>query len=124
MFRLTSLPEAQRFRATAAWSARSSNRINKHQFDEFNPPRSEVIQPLTEEIAWFADSGNIVAGTVLLDKTDKDWSYVVLGRDERGDFRCIDMKVSLPIQADAERELQGKMQEYERSGQTVFPRGD
>jgi hypothetical protein len=100
------------------------NRINKSQFDEFNPPRSETIQQLTEERAWFADSSNNVAGTVLLDKTDEDWSYVVLGRDERGDFRCIDMKVSLPIQADAERELQGRMQEYERSGQTVFPQGD
>lgn len=99
-------------------------KIQKSQFDLFNPGRTAMIQMLTEERAWFADAKRNVLGTVLLDKIDNDWSYVVLGRDEQSDFRSIDMNANFATQADAESELLEKMRQYEESGRAVFAQGD
>jgi hypothetical protein len=73
------------------------------------------------EKEWWADPEELVLGVLLLDTTDSDWSWVVLGRDEIGSFRAIDLAVSLPNAEEARRQLQTKLLEYVGSKQSIFP---
>ena len=102
----------------------SITRISKLKFDKFNPQRTAEVQLVTEERDWFSAPGGNVIGAVLMDKIDSDWSYVVLGHDERGKYRCIDLGVSHSTQEEAESELRTKMLGYAESGQIEFPQGD
>ena len=99
-------------------------RVAKTEFDKCNPARHPIMAKLTTEESWFKDDSGYVIGTVLLDKTDNDWSWVALGRDERGSFRAVEMNASLIDQDTAEKALLAKMTELESSGAKVFPQGD
>jgi len=85
------------------------------------PARKSLASMLTEERAWYADSNRIIAGAVLFDITDKDWSYVVLGPDRQGSFRWIAGDTSFETQGEAASQLRQKMDEIVASGETVFP---
>jgi hypothetical protein len=98
--------------------------LSKAQFDAFNPARGPMIGAIATEKAWFADDAGNVIGTVLLDRTDNDWNYVILGRDERGAFRWIQGDSSFETRDRAEQKLIEAMAKIEESGETVFPQGD
>jgi HJR/Mrr/RecB family endonuclease len=57
------------------------------------------------ERAWFRSTELDLAGTVILDPFDKDWSYVLVAKDEDGTYRYIEGEVSLPSQHDAKEKL-------------------
>ncbi len=99
-------------------------RITKVEFDRFDPARNPMMVKLATEMSWFSDTAGNVIGTVMLDKTDGDWNWVALGRDERGAFRAVEVQASLANQPTAEKELVSKMTELEHSGATIFPQGD
>lgn len=58
-----------------------------------------------------------------MDKIDRDWSYVVLGRDELARFSAIDQDVSLPTADKAREALHTKMLQYNMAGKKVSPKG-
>ena len=66
----------------------------------------------------------IVAGVVGEDTTDKDWSWVLLMRDEHKEFRAIEVGVSLPSEEKAEEILRSKMHSILKSGKEFEPQGD
>lgn len=47
-----------------------------------------------EEISWWADGKEFVLGTVLRDRQDGDYLYIVLGRDEDRRFRAIEGEIN------------------------------
>jgi hypothetical protein len=49
---------------------------------------------LATERAWFKHAAML--GTVLLDNIDHDWSFVALGKDQRGQYRGFDLGTSYP----------------------------
>jgi hypothetical protein len=102
------------------------NRLNKYQFERFPAQRTPHVSMglIAKEVAWFVDSASTVLGVILLDNADKDWNYVVLGRDEHGDFRWIDGNSSFDSLEKPEAELKTKMQPFVDSGEKVFPQGD
>lgn len=79
---------------------------------------------MTREVEWWSDLDEHVLGAVLLDTTDQDWSWIVLGRDERGLFRAIDLQVSIPTRRRASVQLRVRLQQYSQSGDTEFPQYD
>ena len=83
--------------------------------------RKSLANMLTEERAWYTDSNRIIAGVILFDKADKDWSYVVLGPDRQGSFRWIAGDSSFETQNEAASQLRQKMDEIIASRETVFP---
>jgi hypothetical protein len=91
---------------------------------EFHDLYEGPTLPIYEEVEWFADPLGRVIGTVVYDRTDNDWSYVVLGRDEHGTFRGIHNVVSLPDRETAAEQLRDRITEYLRIGVDVFPQGD
>lgn len=94
--------------------------ILKSDFYALNPARHPGIDILAIEKEWFADKDKIILGCLLLDRTDDDWVYVILGRDERGTYRWIDG--GNYEERDRSREdLVVAMQKILDSGQKVFP---
>ena len=98
--------------------------ITKVQFDAFSPARTPMATAIATEKAWFTDDAGNIVGTVMFDQSDKDWNYVILGRDERGALRWIEGDSSFSSQDEAEQRLTAAMSKIEESGKTVFPQGD
>ena len=96
--------------------------ITQHLFNSMQPAREPLTNMITEEKEWYTDSNQIIAGAVLFDKTDKDWSYVVLGPDLQGSFRWITGDSSIDTQSEAASQLRQKMDEIVASGETIFPK--
>ncbi|HEV2294109.1 MAG TPA: hypothetical protein VGR35_09635 [Tepidisphaeraceae bacterium] len=94
--------------------------ISRQEFNAKDPTREPLATMLADERGWFADDAGNIVGVVLFDKTDKDWAWVMLGRDPKGKFRAINTNVSLESQEDAQKDLMAKMAEVEKSGETTF----
>lgn len=78
---------------------------------------------MSREVEWWSDTQERVLGIVLLDLTDNDWAWIVLGRDERGLFRAIAVNASIASQDEARSALHGALIEHASSGE-VFPQHD
>lgn len=86
--------------------------------------RSPAANYYSEELEWYADSNEIVLGVVLLDRIDKDFTGITLGRDEGDRFRAIDVKASIPTQDEARAWVNASIKWHSRTGNTIFPQGD
>ena len=65
--------------------------ITRRKFDAFCYARQPMIRIIADEVAWFEAFDKKILATITLDKTDSDYGYVILGRDKRKLFRCIDV---------------------------------
>ncbi len=63
--------------------------ITKRQFDAFCYSRLPYARFMTTEIEWFEICNIKLIAVILLDHTDMDYGYILLGRDTRNVFRCI-----------------------------------
>lgn len=79
----------------------SINEISREEFDSLGVERYGLFP----ERAWFKSTELDLAGTVILDPFDKDWSYVLVAQDANGTYRYLEGEVSLPSQQDAEEKL-------------------
>lgn len=86
--------------------------ISREEFDSLDIARTGFFP----ERAWFRSTELDLAGTVILDPFDKDWSYVLLSKDEDGAYRYIDGEVSLSSQQEAESKLYIAASRIEASG--------
>lgn len=98
--------------------------ISQTKFDSYHPARTPIAEVVCEETDWYADDAGNVIGAVVRDRTDNDWGYVILGRDEHGHFRCFDQKASIQEKRTARTELIAAMSKVEASGQMEFPQHD
>lgn len=78
------------------------------------------FEPLVEENGWLMDSTASFFGAVLQDRSDKDWGYMVFGRDTQFRFRSIDIKRRLPTRYEARGELQQKIASYLSHPRRIF----
>ncbi len=79
---------------------------------------------MTCEVEWWSDVEERVIGAVVLDRTDNDWGWIILGRDEKSLFRGIDLEVSLETQVEARHRLGARLKNYAVSGEVEFPQHD
>jgi len=98
--------------------------ISRSEFDEFEPAGFEGAEWVAKEVEWYVDQAENILGIVTFDYADEDWGYVILGRDERGQFRGIDTEISVTTRAEAHQLLLDKMTDIHDSGDTVFPQGE
>ena len=95
--------------------------ITKEEFDQLNPFRGPDIGTLIIEKEWYADQARNIIGALTFGTEDTDWGYIILGKDEEGDFRGIDLEVSKESLEQARGLLMLELSELEESGQTMFP---
>lgn len=85
--------------------------------------RSPIFEAYGREVEFFANRPQTLIGVLIIDRTDRDYGCVVLGRDRKGRFRCIDMSASMS-RTQARHALFASMRKHTESGQSVFPQDD
>lgn len=86
--------------------------ITRDEFDHLGIERMGFFP----ERAWFRSTELDLAGTVIRDPIDKDWSYVLVAREEDGIYRYLEGEVSLPTQQEAESKLYASALRIEIAG--------
>lgn len=86
--------------------------ISRDEFDALGVERMGFFP----ERAWFKSTELDLAGTIIRDPIDKDWSYVLTAKDEEGVYRYIDGEVSLLTHQIAESKLYASATRIETEG--------
>ena len=86
--------------------------ITRDEFDHLGIERIGLFP----ERAWFRSTELDLAGTIILDPIDKDWSYVLVAKEEDGIYRYLEGEVSLPTQQEAETKLHASALRIESVG--------
>lgn len=85
--------------------------------------RSPAAAYISKELEWFSNKSETLLATLMLDTVDDDYVGIILGRDEVGRFRCIDVESSIPTQAEAASWIERAMNWHGRDGKRTFPQG-
>ncbi|MDD2747822.1 MAG: hypothetical protein PHG39_09755 [Acidithiobacillus ferrooxidans] len=85
--------------------------------------RSPVADAVGKELEFFSDEDETLIGVLIMDRSDRDFGFVMLGRDVKKRFRCIDVNCSMN-KTEARHALFASFRKYIASGDTVFPQGD
>ena len=100
--------------------------ISRSAFDQLHPNRTSSW--MQEEVEWFAERSRALVGYIArqvgpeTDPESANWSIVIEGRDERGEFHVIDSQEHVASQRDARALLERRMNELLATGLKVFPR--
>ena len=97
--------------------------IPKREFMALCPCSLSETNPIADEQGWYTDETGSFLGVVLRDKTDEDWAWVILARDEHFVSRCIDVQSSLPTRDEARIQVQFKIAELLASPRRIFATG-
>jgi hypothetical protein len=101
--------------------------ISRSAFDQLHPNRPPFWSQ--EEVEWFAERSRALIGYIARslgaprEPQSEDWSLVIEGRDERGEFHAIESVEHLASQREARAVLEKRMNEVLATGLKVFPRG-
>lgn len=85
--------------------------------------KSPIADDIGEELEFFSSTDESLIGVLIKDLTDRDFGYVLLGRDEKQRFRCIDAKMSLK-RTEARHALFASAKRHLAEGKTIFNQGD
>ena len=85
--------------------------------------RSPAAAYISQELQWFSNDTETLLGVLLLDTVDDDFVGVILGRDEGGKFRCIDVASSIPTAEEAASWIERAIGWHGRDFDKVFPQG-
>lgn len=99
--------------------------LSKNRFDALaGYTRLPQILMVVQEAAWFEIDAERLLATIVWDRIDYDYGWVILGRDARGRFRAIAQNASLPSFDDARGELSKAMSEHAATGDGIYHQGD
>lgn len=100
-------------------------KITKRQFDAYCYSRQPQIRMVSDEVSWFEAFDRKILATITIDKIDKDFGFVILGRDIRRLFRCIEVGADFwPTIEEAEKNLIRAVEKYGDDGNETYPQGD
>lgn len=105
---------------TTASPSAEIHKLSEKEFDSFRPVRGPLTALVGDEKEWYAARRGNVIGVLVLDRIDKDWSYVILGRDRHGKFRAIDAQVSFETEQQARQRLLTELRRISRTGKKTF----
>ena len=100
-------------------------RIDSKRFEALaGHSRSPAAAYVSKELDWFANDDESLIATLLVDLIDKDYVGVVLGRDEYGRYRCVDVESSIRSPEAAVEWIERAIGWESRDMSKVFPQGD
>ena len=76
-----------------------------------------------KELEFLSNKAETLIGVLIKDRSDRDFGFVVLGRDLKGRFRCIDVSVSM-TRTEARHALFASLRTHTDGGDAVFPQDD
>jgi hypothetical protein len=95
--------------------------ITRTAFNQLHPRRSASW--IQEEVEWFAERSRALVAYIATNGRAADWSIVIEGRDERGDFHPIESRTHIATLDEARTLVERTMKEVLGTGLKVFPRG-
>lgn len=99
--------------------------LDKKRFDILAAhTRSSAADYFSKELAWYTNKDETVLGVICLDKIDKDYAAITLGRDENEQYRAFDLETSILSVEDAETWLFGAIRWHTSIGKKIFPQGE
>ena len=100
-------------------------RMNPYRFEVLVMCSRAVPQfaPTVECSVWATDDERLL-GVVILDLTDRDFNFVILARDKRGRFRCVDVGETYFTRRLAEKALIQRMPKVHARRDIAFEQGD
>jgi len=111
-------------RAAAHFAAYSVTPMTRERYNAFVAwTRSPLATFAGEELEFYSTLNEHVIGVLVRDRTDNDYGYVSLGRDQKQRYRCIGLAVSM-TRNEARLELFKELKRQFESGISVFPQGD
>jgi hypothetical protein len=100
-------------------------RITRRQFDAFCYARQPLLRIISEEVDWFEAFNKKLLATIVFDRTDSDYGYIILGRDSQKMFRCIDVSANFcSTKIEAEHNLRKYISKYKDDGNEFYSQGD
>lgn len=97
------------------------NPISKERFDALTHKCHPYKILICVEIAWFESKNNKILGTITFDLNDKNYGFVLLGRNERNLFSYIDSKHGFALAEEAFQKMEIFAQSYEVDSLTFYP---
>jgi hypothetical protein len=111
-------------RMQALWAESGVKPLTPERYNAFIAwTRTPIAGIVTREDEFFATEGENLIGVILMDRTDRDFGYVVLGRDEKGRYRATKVDSSM-TRTQARHALFAQLKEIQATGQTMFPQGE
>ena len=99
--------------------------ISEQKFNAYvSLTRNPISNMIAKELAWYSNSDESILGVLIFDFSDEDYNPIILGRDEIGKFRCIDISHSYPKFEDAEQWLINTMKWLTGLDKKIFSQGD
>ena len=86
--------------------------------------RAPWVELIFEAKEWWSNEAETLIAVVGLDLVDRDYSWVILGRDETGVFRAVALDTSLAILDEARAAMQSRLAELSATGAVEFPQED
>jgi hypothetical protein len=96
--------------------------ITRTAFDQLHPRRS-VSSWIQEEVEWFAERSRALIAYIATNGRSADWSIVIEGRDELGEFHPIESRAHIASLDEARTLIERTMNRVLGTGVQVFPRG-
>ena len=100
------------------------NHISQYRFDILTLVKDPATRLLARELEWYTDENEVILGVVFLDLSDRDFAFVILGRDQNSIFRWIDGNSNYPTVTAARDGLHNHMRAKLISGDNIFPQDD
>ena len=75
-------------------------------------PFPKLHAAMYRELEWYATKDERLLGTVLLDRVDLDYSWVLLSRDAASVYRAIDLGTASPSPSEARQALADAMKKH------------
>src|SRR5262245_60825690 len=98
--------------------------LSKIRFDAFCYCRLPLVEMLFREVEWYADTREVVLGTVQFYPDDSDWAWTILGRDGNGQFRSIDCQTGISSRKKARADLRKRLLHHAKRAGQGFIQGD
>jgi hypothetical protein len=112
----------ERFNALLA--AHSAKSLTPERYNAFIAwTRTPMAGAIGKELEFFSTLDEHVIGAIILDRIDRDYGWIVLGRDRKARYRWISGGASMSL-SEARHTLLKELKEYSSSGVQVFPQGD
>lgn len=99
--------------------------IEKRRFDALAGyiRRPELVL-IADELEWYSAAGDRLLGIVIRDRIDRDFSWLVLGRDRLLRFRAVALNTSVVSRDAARQELESKLGDLSYAPDEEFHQGD
>lgn len=94
-------------------------RISEEEFYDYNVIKNPMASVLGNEVSWFSEKGNNLLATIINDRIDDDWAYVILLKEPNGEYRATEVDTSFETKEIAESKVLEKLEELVLSGRYV-----